>query len=72
MDELLQQIQSACAGLSAEEIEGQIAASQYAGSIEDIPTLARFLEAVGAAGTIDNPVTGEPEQAMTPDQSGND
>jgi hypothetical protein len=70
MDELLQQIQSACAGLTAEEIAGQIAASQYAASIPDVDTLASFLEAIGQSATGLTDVV--PDDEATLEQSGND
>lgn len=71
MDELLQQIQSACAGLSADEIASQIRASQYADAIPDIEALAAFLEAIGGV----EPTTPDqvaPDQEVTPEDSGND
>jgi hypothetical protein len=71
MEELLQKIQAACAGLSAEEIASQIAASQYASVIPDIDTLAQFLEAIGAV-PVETPNGVEPEQAETEEQTGND
>lgn len=71
MDELLQKIQAACAGLSADEIASQIRASQYAASIPDVETLASFLEAIGG---VDTTTADEvaPDQEVTQENSGND
>jgi hypothetical protein len=71
MEELLERIQAVCAGLSADEIAAQIAASQYAGAIEDVDTLAGFFEAIGAL-PVETPEGAEPEQAETEEQGGND
>jgi hypothetical protein len=73
MDELLAKIQAACAGLTAEEIESQIGASQYVSIIPDVSQLALFLEAIGAAGEeLVDPLTEAPDQDVTEEQSGND
>jgi hypothetical protein len=71
MDELLQQIQSACAGLSADEIASQIRASQFADAIPDVEVLAAFLEAVGGV-VPDTADQAAPDQEETEPNSGND
>ena len=71
MDELLQQIQSACAGLTADEIASQIRASQFADAIPDVETLAAFLEAIGGVEAV-TPDQEAPDQETTEPNSGND
>lgn len=70
MQELLEKIRTVCAGLTPEEIEAQIAASQYASAIPDAATLSRFLAAVAQADP--NPALEAPEDDQTIEQSGNE
>lgn len=68
---MIQKIQAAVAGLTVEEIADQIRASQYAGSIEDVDTVAAFLAEIGKP-EEPTPEQMAPEQAETEEASGND